>query len=112
MVVTRRSLRHCGRIAPTLDPRPALRRSADGGAIPTPEIYRAKGVLHVAGSPAMHTLQAVRGTYELAAGAAWEGADQGATDAAGERLNRLVFIGRNLDRAMLRGALLQCRAVV
>ena len=56
-----------------------------------------------------HTYHHRVGACVVHLGARRHGADH---ITAGERLNRLVFIGRNLDRAMLRGALLQCRAVV
>jgi G3E family GTPase len=65
---------------------------------PPPEVYRAKGVLDVADSDYMHALQAVHATYEFVEAATW--AELGGI----ERRNKLVFIGRNLDRgALLRG---------
>ncbi|KAL1495499.1 hypothetical protein AB1Y20_016864 [Prymnesium parvum] len=68
---------------------------------PPPEVFRCKGVLHVAGSERMYVLQAVRSTYDLAPSTEW-------SEEAELRKNRMVFIGRNLDKEVLRTALCEC----
>ena len=69
-----------------------------------PQVFRCKGVFDIVDSDRMHVLQAVRATYDLAPGAAWD------ADNEPGRSNRAVFIGRNLDEAVLRAALLDCVA--
>jgi G3E family GTPase len=77
--------------------------AADLSAIPLPEMYRSKGVLHIAGTSRLHTLQAVHATYELLEGAEW-------TEPEEERRTRIVFVGRNLDRQAIADTLRACRA--
>eukprot|EP00850_Spirogloea_muscicola_P008779 SM000047S16918 [mRNA] locus=s47:711229:715085:- [translate_table: standard] len=57
-------------------------------------VYRMKGILNVFDSPFKHVLQAVHELYDITAGQPWELAE--------ERLNRVVVIGRNLDRTWLK----------
>ena len=59
------------------------------------DLFRYKGVLHVRGSSAQHVLQGVHELFEISESRPWP-----ADDVA--RLNRLVFIGRNLNRDELR----------
>ena len=77
--------------------------AADLSAIPLPEMYRSKGVLHIAGTSRLHTLQAVHATYELLEGPDW-------TEPEEERCTRIVFVGRNLDRQAITDTLRACRA--
>ena len=71
------------------------------------QVFRAKGVLDVAGSEVLHTLQAVHATFELSA-TPIEWGSAGACDVPRE--TRLVFIGRHLPRAVLAAALRACRS--
>ncbi len=71
------------------------------------DIFRSKGVLNIAGSDARFVFQGVHMT--LATGSSDDG--DARPWAPGEvRANRLIFIGRNLDRAALQAAFEQCRA--
>jgi G3E family GTPase len=56
------------------------------------DIFRMKGVLSIAGEDHQYVFHGVHMMFDGRAGRAW---------GAGERRNRLVFIGRNLDRAEL-----------
>ena len=76
--------------------------STTPGATAPAIVFRAKGLLHIAGSERAHALQAVHETYELVEAHAWPDGD--------ERLNRLVFIGHGLREGELRAALAACRA--
>ena len=76
--------------------------SMTAGATAPAIVFRAKGLLHIAGSERAHALQAVHETYELVEAHAWPDGD--------ERLNRLVFIGHGLREGELRAALAACRA--
>ena len=76
--------------------------STTAGATAPAIVFRAKGLLHIAGSDRAHALQAVHETYELVEAHAWPDGD--------ERLNRLVFIGHGLREGELRAALAACRA--
>ena len=71
------------------------------------DIFRSKGVLCVAGSPERFVFQGVH--MQLALGSS---ADGGARPWGADepRANRLVFIGRNLDRAALQSSFDACRA--
>ena len=64
------------------------------------DIYRIKGILAVAGQPRQTILQGVHRLFEIYPGARWSGG----------RGSRLVLIGRDLDRRMLRSGLEGCRA--
>ena len=64
------------------------------------DIYRMKGILAVAGRPRQTILQGVHRLFEIYPGGRW----------SGSRGSRLVFIGRDLDKRMLRSGLEGCRA--
>ena len=64
------------------------------------DIYRMKGILAVAGRPHQTILQGVHRLFEIYPGGRW----------SGSRGSRLVFIGRDLDKRMLRSGLEGCRA--
>jgi len=66
------------------------------------DIYRSKGVLHVAGYPARYVFHGVHMLMDGAAGAPWKPNE--------ERRNMLVFIGRNLDREALHAGFTACLA--
>ena len=73
-------------------------------AKPTPSIFRAKGMVDIAGSENVHTLQAVHSTFELLEAAPW-----GEVEGQGvPRATRLTFIGRHLERASLERAVRSC----
>lgn len=61
------------------------------------EIYRLKGLISVAGDDRRLVVQAVHELYDSFFTSKWEEEDQ--------RINRLVFIGRNLERASLESRL-------
>jgi G3E family GTPase len=63
------------------------------------DIYRMKGILRIAGVPAPLVVQGVHGLYTSQFGPLREGIAEG---------NRLVFIGRNLDRVELESGLADC----
>jgi G3E family GTPase len=63
------------------------------------DIYRMKGILRIAGVPAPLVVQGVHGLYTSQFGPLREGIAEG---------NRLVFIGRSLDRAELESGLTGC----
>ncbi|XP_072974469.1 uncharacterized protein [Typha angustifolia] len=64
------------------------------------DIYRCKGVLHVHNSDQLHTLQAVREVYEVEPAREWYGTEK--------RLNKIVFIGHNLDLDNLQDSFRSC----
>jgi G3E family GTPase len=66
------------------------------------DIFRSKGILAVAGDPNRYVFQGVHMLLDSRPDRPW-GADE-------ERTNRLVFIGRNLDRDALTAGLEACRA--
>jgi len=66
------------------------------------DIFRMKGILHVAGRDAQLVFQGVHMIFDGTFGRPWGSA---------ERSNRLVFIGRNLDRDELRAGFTACAAV-
>ena len=69
-----------------------------------PSIFRSKGILSFADAPKRYVFQGVHMVMDSQWGAEW---------APGEtRVSRLVFIGRNLDAAMLRDGFEACRAKV
>lgn len=65
------------------------------------DLFRIKGIVAVAGSERRHVLQAVHRQLDLHAGEPWLDAP---------RDSKLVFIGRNLDRARLQTMLSICLA--
>lgn len=65
------------------------------------EILRAKGVLNVWGSDFSHMLQAVRDVYEITPVHAWEDNDI--------RINKVVFIGKNLKSEGLSESFKMCK---
>ena len=68
----------------------------------TVDLFRIKGLLHVAGSGYKHVLQAVHELYDIVEGPAWrEGEPRG---------SKLVFIGRRLRREALLRDLQACLA--
>ncbi|KAJ6852049.1 COBW domain-containing protein 1 isoform X1 [Iris pallida] len=67
------------------------------------DIYRCKGVLYVHNSDQLHTLQAVRALYEVVPGRKWHQMEN--------QLNKIVFIGRDLDENTLRDSLKSCTSL-
>lgn len=57
------------------------------------DVYRCKGVFNIINSDKLHTLQAVREIYEIVPARTWEKEES--------RLNKVVFIGQNLDERVL-----------
>ncbi|KAG6398877.1 hypothetical protein SASPL_140348 [Salvia splendens] len=57
------------------------------------DVYRCKGVLNIANSDQLHTLQAVREVYEIVPTRNWRNED--------DRVNKIVFIGRSLNEEIL-----------
>lgn len=74
------------------------RRHEDSG----PDILRAKGLIYTKGSDKRRVLQAVREIYEITDGPVEENPDA--------VMNKLVFIGRNLDEGGLATGLKSCVA--
>ena len=68
------------------------------------DIYRMKGVLAIAGSEQKFVFQGVHMLFT--------GEPLGAWKVDEPRLNRLVFIGKNLDREDLKSSFDQCRAAI
>jgi G3E family GTPase len=66
------------------------------------DIFRAKGIIHVAGEDKMLVFQAVHMILEGELGALWREGDN--------RVSRAVFIGRNLDHNFLRSGFEACKA--
>jgi G3E family GTPase len=64
------------------------------------DLFRMKGVLHFAGEPRRYVFHGVHMTLEGRPGKVWAAADT--------RLNEIVFIGRNLDEALLRDGFARC----
>uniref|UniRef100_A0A0A9VCE1 Uncharacterized protein n=1 Tax=Arundo donax TaxID=35708 RepID=A0A0A9VCE1_ARUDO len=65
------------------------------------DIYRCKGILHICNSDQVHTLQAVREVYEVVPAREWS--------ETVSRVNKIVFIGRNLDIDALRDSFSGCK---
>jgi G3E family GTPase len=65
------------------------------------DIFRMKGILSVKGDPNQLVLQGVHMLMDSAQGRAWKGATRG---------NKLVFIGRHLNREELNRGFAQCLA--
>lgn len=66
------------------------------------DLYRMKGILSVNGSEQRYVFQAVHSTLDGCPGKTW-GSDE-------KRINKLVFIGRNLDEIALRKGFKGCLA--
>jgi G3E family GTPase len=66
------------------------------------DLLRMKGILHIAGQNRRFVFHGVHMTLDGRPGRPWKPAD--------ERINKLVFIGRNLDEAALRAGFYACRA--
>lgn len=64
------------------------------------EIFRLKGVLSISDSPKRVIVQAVHELFDFQYTSEWETNEQ--------RLNRMVFIGRNLDESVLQKCLISC----
>lgn len=64
------------------------------------DVYRCKGVLRIANSDELHTLQAVREIYDIIPSRAWRKEEN--------RINKIVFIGQNLDENVLIDSLRSC----
>ncbi|XWS34180.1 hypothetical protein CRYUN_Cryun21dG0018300 [Craigia yunnanensis] len=65
------------------------------------DVYRCKGVLSVENSDHLHTLQAVREIYEIVPAREWRDGEK--------QMNRIVFIGHNLDENILADSFRACR---
>ncbi|XP_038886769.1 COBW domain-containing protein 1 isoform X2 [Benincasa hispida] len=57
------------------------------------DVYRCKGVLSIKNSDQLHTLQAVRELYEIVPTRQWNNGES--------QMNKIVFIGRNLNEDVL-----------
>jgi G3E family GTPase len=66
------------------------------------DLLRLKGILHIAGQNRRFVFHGVHMTLDGRPGRPWKPVD--------ERVNELVFIGRNLDGAALRAGIDDCRA--
>nr|CAD1837923.1 unnamed protein product [Ananas comosus var. bracteatus] len=64
------------------------------------DVYRCKGVLNVHSSNQLHTLQAVREIYEVVPAREWNQTEK--------KINKIVFIGRNLDLNKLNDSFRGC----
>jgi G3E family GTPase len=73
-----------------------------GGLLATrgPDLFRSKGVLNLADSDRRYVFQGVHMLHDGELGAPWRDGES--------RRNRMVFIGRNLDRAELTESFLSC----
>ena len=71
------------------------------------DIFRCKGILNVAGTDDRYVFQGVHMMMEMSSSA--EGAFEGWPEGA-ERKSRMIFIGRNLDRAELENGFKECVA--
>jgi G3E family GTPase len=65
-----------------------------------PDLFRSKGVLHLAGTEQRYVFQGVHMLHDGELGAPWRDGES--------RRNRMVFIGRNLDRAELEASFRAC----
>jgi G3E family GTPase len=65
-------------------------------------IFRSKGILAIAGNPRRAVFHGVNDRYTIYWDRLWNPGE--------ERLSQLVFIGRDLDEAWLRGELMKCLA--
>ncbi|KAL9226159.1 hypothetical protein vseg_002003 [Gypsophila vaccaria] len=66
------------------------------------DVYRCKGVLRIVDSDELHTLQAVREIYEIVPSRAWRKEES--------QINKIVFIGQNLDERVLLDTFTACKA--
>ena len=66
------------------------------------DIFRAKGVLSLAGDATRFVFQGVHMLFDGEAGRPWED--------SGSRVSQLIFIGRDLDRGELEQGLRACLA--
>jgi G3E family GTPase len=66
------------------------------------DIFRSKGILSIAGDPARYVFQGVHMLFDGRSDRPWAEGE--------ERTNKLVFIGRNLDRTGLEASLASCVA--
>jgi G3E family GTPase len=66
------------------------------------DIFRSKGILALAGSPKQYVFQGVHMLFDGDEGRPWRSGEA--------RLNKLVFIGRNLDRQELEAGFAACLA--
>ncbi|KAK6921929.1 Cobalamin (vitamin B12) biosynthesis CobW-like, C-terminal [Dillenia turbinata] len=64
------------------------------------DVYRCKGVLSVLNSDQLHTLQAVREIYEIVPARKWQKEEK--------QINKVVFIGRNLNEDILTESFKSC----
>jgi G3E family GTPase len=74
---------------------------ADLMATRGPDLYRFKGVLSLKGDPNKFVFQGVHMTLDGTPGSAWSDA---------KRVNKLIFIGRNLDRQAIEAGFRNCLA--
>lgn len=65
------------------------------------DIYRCKGILNIHNSNQLHTLQAVREVYEVVPAREWSETQS--------RMNKIVFIGRDLDISILQDSFSRCK---
>jgi G3E family GTPase len=65
-----------------------------------PDLFRSKGVLNLAGTDQRYVFQGVHMLHDGTTGPPWRPGER--------RHNRMVFIGRNLDRAELEGGFRAC----
>jgi len=66
------------------------------------DIYRMKGVLSVQGMPQRFIFQGVHMVFDGNMGSKWRSEEK--------RINKLVFIGKNLDRELLSSGVQSCLA--
>ncbi|KAB1216119.1 hypothetical protein CJ030_MR4G006395 [Morella rubra] len=64
------------------------------------DLYRMKGILSVTGSDQRYVFQGVHSTLDGCPGKTWEPQEK--------RINKMVFIGRNLDETALRKGFKGC----
>ncbi|KAL7110133.1 hypothetical protein ACP275_05G005400 [Erythranthe tilingii] len=64
------------------------------------DVYRCKGILSVANSDQLYTLQAVREIYEIVPARKWKDEEN--------RINKIVFIGRSLNEEILFNTIRDC----
>ncbi|KAL7148916.1 hypothetical protein ABFS83_05G005200 [Erythranthe nasuta] len=64
------------------------------------DVYRCKGILSVANSDQLYTLQAVREIYEIVPARKWKDDES--------RINKIVFIGRSLNEEILVNTMRDC----
>ncbi|MGY4711305.1 CobW family GTP-binding protein [Mycolicibacterium sp. CBM1] len=68
------------------------------------DIFRSKGILALAGQDRQYVFQGVHMLFDGNTGRSWGGGEQ--------RVNKLVFIGRNLDRSELESGFRSCLAAL